>query len=41
MLYKVWTDSKLKWNENDYGGISVIKIGDHEVWQPDITLYNR
>ncbi|KAF2899333.1 hypothetical protein ILUMI_06838 [Ignelater luminosus] len=35
-----WTDSKLKWNESDYGGISVIKISDHEVWQPDIFLYN-
>ncbi|KAF5272063.1 hypothetical protein FQR65_LT05045 [Abscondita terminalis] len=36
----VWYDSKLKWNEDDYGGIGVMKIADHEVWKPDIYLYN-
>ncbi|KAF5272064.1 hypothetical protein FQR65_LT05046 [Abscondita terminalis] len=35
-----WSDSKLKWTEEDYGGINVIRIADHEVWQPDIYLYN-
>lgn len=37
----MWTDPKLKWNEEDYGGIDAIKMADHEVWQPDICLYNR
>ncbi|KAB0791322.1 hypothetical protein PPYR_03122 [Photinus pyralis] len=35
-----WTDSKLRWNEKDYGGLTQIKVADHEVWQPDIFLYN-
>ncbi|KAF2899334.1 hypothetical protein ILUMI_06839 [Ignelater luminosus] len=39
-LRLVWTDSKLKWNESDYGGISVARIAEHEIWQPDIFLYN-
>ncbi|KAK4878685.1 hypothetical protein RN001_011191 [Aquatica leii] len=35
-----WSDSKLKWNEEDYGRLAAIRIADHEVWQPDIYLYN-
>lgn len=35
-----WTDDKLKWNPSDYGGLDVVRVGSHEVWQPDITLYN-
>ncbi|PSN48328.1 hypothetical protein C0J52_03410 [Blattella germanica] len=36
-----WTDEKLKWNESDYGGLGVLHVADHEIWQPDIVLYNR
>ncbi|CAG2065662.1 unnamed protein product, partial [Timema podura] len=36
-----WTDEKLKWNASDYGDLSVLHIADHEIWQPDIVLYNR
>jgi hypothetical protein len=39
--WQTWTDEKLKWNESDYGGLSVLHVGDHELWQPDIVLYNR
>nr|QQH14667.1 nicotinic acetylcholine receptor alpha 9 subunit [Blattella germanica] len=35
-----WTDEKLKWNESDYGGLGVLHVADHEIWQPDIVLYN-
>nr|CAD7262373.1 unnamed protein product [Timema shepardi] len=35
-----WTDEKLKWNASDYGDLSVLHIADHEIWQPDIVLYN-
>ncbi|KAL3266434.1 hypothetical protein HHI36_010608 [Cryptolaemus montrouzieri] len=36
----VWTDEKLKWNPEDYGGLSVVRLADHEIWQPDLFLYN-
>lgn len=36
-----WTDEKLKWNELDYGGIEKLNMADHEIWQPDMFLYNR
>lgn len=35
-----WNDEKLKWNASDYGGLSTLHMGDHEVWQPDVILYN-
>uniref|UniRef100_A0A1B6MC81 Neurotransmitter-gated ion-channel ligand-binding domain-containing protein n=1 Tax=Graphocephala atropunctata TaxID=36148 RepID=A0A1B6MC81_9HEMI len=35
-----WIDEKLKWNDSDYGGITKIYVGDHEIWQPDVVLYN-
>ncbi|XP_046663742.1 acetylcholine receptor subunit alpha-like 2 isoform X2 [Homalodisca vitripennis] len=36
----IWVDEKLKWNESDYGGLTKIHVGDHEIWQPDVVLYN-
>ncbi|XP_055683006.1 acetylcholine receptor subunit alpha-like 1 [Lutzomyia longipalpis] len=35
-----WNDPKLRWNESDYGGLTTIHVSDHEIWQPDIVLYN-
>lgn len=35
-----WQDDKLRWNESDYDGISVMHFAANEVWQPDILLYN-
>ncbi|XP_015515817.2 acetylcholine receptor subunit alpha-like 2 isoform X1 [Neodiprion lecontei] len=35
-----WIDEKLKWNASHYGGLTHLHLGDHEVWQPDIVLYN-
>ncbi|XP_031328924.1 neuronal acetylcholine receptor subunit alpha-2-like isoform X1 [Photinus pyralis] len=36
----VWYDQKLKWKEEDYGKIFVLRIADHELWHPDLYLYN-
>ncbi|XP_044749478.1 neuronal acetylcholine receptor subunit alpha-5-like [Coccinella septempunctata] len=35
-----WTDEKLKWNPKDYGEVDVVRLADHEIWQPDLFLYN-
>lgn len=36
----MWTDEKLKWEPAKYGNLQHIHVGNHEVWQPDILLYN-
>lgn len=35
-----WNDDKLKWDPADYGGLDSVHMADHEVWQPDVVLYN-
>ncbi|CAH1406797.1 unnamed protein product [Nezara viridula] len=35
-----WRDDKLQWNASDYGGLKHLHLADHEIWQPDIALYN-
>ncbi|XP_071439661.1 acetylcholine receptor subunit alpha-L1-like isoform X2 [Hetaerina americana] len=35
-----WSDEKLRWNSSDYGGLTRLYLADHEIWQPDIVLYN-
>ncbi|KAK5638081.1 hypothetical protein RI129_012376 [Pyrocoelia pectoralis] len=35
-----WKDPKLMWNSNDYNGLDSLKMADHEIWQPDIYLFN-
>lgn len=40
-LFQAWKDEKLKWNASDYGGLKQAHLGIHEVWQPDVVLYNR
>lgn len=35
-----WNDDKMKWNPADYGGLDTLHMADHEVWKPDIMLYN-
>ncbi|XP_014250132.1 acetylcholine receptor subunit alpha-like 1 isoform X2 [Cimex lectularius] len=39
-LKMVWHDEKLKWNETEYKGLTMLYLADHELWQPDITLFN-
>ncbi|XP_037781200.1 neuronal acetylcholine receptor subunit alpha-7-like [Penaeus monodon] len=36
-----WQDPRLEWDYKDYGGLKLLHMGDHELWQPDITLYNN
>lgn len=36
----VWNDEKLTWNESDYGGLGILHVANHEIWQPDLVLYN-
>nr|WUR05318.1 nicotinic acetylcholine receptor alpha 9 subunit [Orius laevigatus] len=36
----IWNDDKLKWNVSKYNGMTYVHMADHEVWQPDMTLYN-
>ncbi|KAI1709056.1 neurotransmitter-gated ion-channel ligand binding domain-containing protein [Ditylenchus destructor] len=38
---QVWTDRKLKWNPEDYGGVSVLYVPYEMIWVPDIVLYNN
>ena len=44
-----WTDTRLSWNPEDYGGITTLKVlgrnfadaqEGNEAWVPDITVYN-
>lgn len=35
-----WQDEKIKWNPADYGGIKLLHLADHEIWQPDLFPYN-
>ncbi|KAH8868530.1 Neuronal acetylcholine receptor subunit alpha-3 [Schistosoma japonicum] len=35
-----WSDSLLKWNASQYGGITELRIFPHQIWTPDIKLYN-
>jgi len=36
-----WRDSKLTWNESEYGGVSSITVPASWIWIPDVVLYNR
>lgn len=35
-----WNDDKLKWDPRNYENVSVVHMADHEVWKPDLVLYN-
>ncbi|XP_073972910.1 acetylcholine receptor subunit alpha-like isoform X2 [Rhodnius prolixus] len=35
-----WFDGKLRWDAAAYGDLDVLHLADHEVWEPDIALYN-
>ncbi|CAH0559910.1 unnamed protein product [Brassicogethes aeneus] len=39
-LRLMWTDEKLKWSPADYGNLETLNLADHEIWQPDVFLYN-
>lgn len=33
-------DEKLQWDPANYGNLTLLHVGNHEVWQPDVVLYN-
>ncbi|GAB6019004.1 hypothetical protein CHUAL_000637 [Chamberlinius hualienensis] len=40
-LQMKWNDTRLSWNETTYGGLTSINLLSHEMWHPEIKLYNR
>lgn len=40
-LKQEWTDVKLRWNPDDYGGIKVIRVPSDSLWTPDIVLFDK
>jgi len=39
-LWMTWTDSRLSWNPEDYGGINQTHVPPSQLWTPDIEVYN-
>ncbi|KAF5400988.1 hypothetical protein PHET_05488 [Paragonimus heterotremus] len=35
-----WNDRLLQWNSSQYEGIKVLRVFPHQIWTPDIKLYN-
>ncbi|CAG5131102.1 unnamed protein product, partial [Candidula unifasciata] len=35
-----WNDMYLRWNESEYGNISIVRVNSEDIWKPDIKLYN-
>ncbi|XP_055837684.1 acetylcholine receptor subunit alpha-type acr-16-like [Episyrphus balteatus] len=35
-----WEDPKLKWKPSEYGNITMVHLKKHEIWLPDVSLYN-
>ncbi|KAL3107326.1 hypothetical protein niasHT_017409 [Heterodera trifolii] len=40
-LKQSWTDRKLAWDPDDYGGVSVLYVPYEMIWVPDIVLINN
>lgn len=38
---KEWTDVKLRWHPEDYGGIKLIRVPSDSLWTPDIVLFDK
>lgn len=36
-----WEDQHLKWLPEDYNNIQRLTMADHEIWQPDIVIYEN
>ena len=36
-----WTDSNMRWDESEYGGVKDIRMPPSSLWKPDILMYNR
>ncbi|CAB1430229.1 unnamed protein product [Pleuronectes platessa] len=40
-LQLTWTDVYLSWNPESYPGVQNLRFPSHQIWVPDILLYNR
>ncbi|KAL3997817.1 Neurotransmitter-gated ion-channel ligand binding domain family protein [Acanthocheilonema viteae] len=40
-LQHTWTDIKLRWNPDEYGGVNMLYVPSDMIWIPDIVLYNN
>lgn len=40
-LKYAWTDVKLKWDPEEYGGVTDLRYPVDSIWKPDVLLYNR
>lgn len=36
-----WNDYKLKWEPEEYGGVTKLHVPSELIWLPDIVLYNK
>ncbi|XP_040057459.1 neuronal acetylcholine receptor subunit alpha-5 isoform X2 [Gasterosteus aculeatus] len=36
-----WIDRKLRWNPDDYLGITTIRVPSNRIWLPDVVLYDN
>ncbi|KAG8188793.1 hypothetical protein JTE90_009186 [Oedothorax gibbosus] len=36
-----WSDHKLKWDPDEYGGVRQLYVPAEQIWLPDIVLYNN
>merc|ERR1712107_446991 len=35
-----WVDDRLEWDKKEYHGVYNIRVPGHELWSPDIEIYN-
>ncbi|XP_026544102.1 acetylcholine receptor subunit delta [Notechis scutatus] len=40
-LEQIWTDYRLQWKKEEYGGVTVLRVRPEMVWLPDIVLENN
>ena len=37
---EAWTDSRLKWNKDEYDNIDRVTVHGEDLWQPDFSTYH-
>ena len=40
-MLQEWSDDKLRWEPEEYGGVEEIYVPSEIIWLPDIILYNK
>ena len=41
LIFQFWDDEFLRWNPEEHDGVEYLTISPHEIWMPDITLYEK